>query len=86
MKQKLALAYTTFHDLKNKILPGQIKQAQETLIQGETTTAEKFFTRVLLYCREYVAEVAYQLGQFAESRIDCQVAEYYYRKTFRTLV
>ena len=46
-KAKLALAYKTFDDLKSEVLPEQIKQAQEVFSQGETTAAEKWFTRVL---------------------------------------
>ena len=80
-KAKLAIAYKVFDDLKNEVLPEQehIKQAQETLTQGETTAAEKLFMQ-LAQGKENAVEAAYQLGQLAESRIDYQTAERYYRK------
>jgi len=79
-KQKLAAAYKAFDDLKLEVLPEQIKQAQAALTKGQTYEAEKLFTQELAQGKENAAEAAYQLGQFAESRIDYASAYRYYKE------
>lgn len=82
-KAKLAQAYKAFDDLKLEVPPEQLKQAQEALTKGETTTAENVFKKVLDSGKEnaaqIAAEMAYQLGELAYNRIDYRAASTYFQ-------
>ncbi|MEQ1560789.1 MAG: tetratricopeptide repeat protein [Methyloglobulus sp.] len=79
-KQKLAEAYQAFHELKQEVLPEQIKLAQASLTKGETGEAEKLFKQVVDKGKDNAAEVAYQLAELAKDRIDYATAGKYYQK------
>ena len=79
-KTKLAQAYQSIDTLKREVLPEQIKQAQQTLTQGNTADAEILFKQVLVRGTENAAQAAYQLGELAENRVDYASAEGYFSK------
>ena len=79
-KTKLAQAYQAIDTLKREVLPEQIKQAQQTLTQGNTADAEILFKQVLARGTENAAQAAYQLGELAENRVAYASAEGYFSK------
>ncbi len=79
-KTKLAQAYQAIDTLKREVLPEQIKQAQQTLTQGNTADAETLFKQVLARGTENAAQAAYQLGELAENRVAYASAEGYFSK------
>lgn len=79
-KQKLTEAYKAIDDIKQEVLPEQIKQAQTALIQGETSEAETLFKQVLSRGKDNAAEAAYQLAELAKDRIEYVAAYHYYQE------
>jgi tetratricopeptide (TPR) repeat protein len=79
-KKKLDEAYRAFDDLKQEVLPEQIKLAQANLTKGETGAAEKLFIQMLDKGKENAAEAAYQLAELAKNRIDYVTAGKYYQE------
>ena len=79
-KAKLANVYKALDDFKRDFTSDQVRQAQKSLVQGETGKAEILFRKALDQSTAQAAEAVFQLGVLAESRINYLKAKEYYTK------
>lgn len=80
-EEKAAAAYKALEGFKEEIGKRSLAKAKEALEKGDTSLAERLFQEVLdRGSIAQKAEAAFQLGSLAQSRIDYDQADKYYRQ------
>ena len=74
MLKNVAAVAKTLEELKDRFRPEQFQQAQEALAKGDTEAADALLKNAPALDDDEAAEVAYQRGKLAETRIDFAVA------------